>query len=104
LDILNKNINILAKHIPDKITDKSAKSFAIKLIIETIKFDDQEKLFLESLKQLEFQTLKDEYNSNCLVLNTSTPEETNKLLKRNNEIEAIRKKIKLEYNDDIFKE
>jgi DNA primase len=104
LKILEKNISIEAGHIPDKIDDAKVRSFTIKLIMEEQNLKNQEKIFVESLKQIEMQMLKDEYNDLTEQLRSAVPEDIPEIMKKQMDNMQARKQLDNQYTMDIFRE
>ncbi|MCF7832357.1 MAG: DNA primase, partial [Candidatus Marinimicrobia bacterium] len=104
LKVLDKNISISAGHIPDKISDERVRSFAIKLIMEEQNFQNQEQVFVESLKQVEMQMLKDAYNELTEELRSAQKEEISDIMKKQMENIQARKQLDTQYTMDIFLE
>jgi protein-tyrosine-phosphatase len=104
LKILEKNISIEAGHIPDKIDDNKVRSFTIKLIMEEQNLKNQEKIFVESLKQIEMQMLKDEYNDLTEQLRSAVPEDIPEIMKKQMDNMQARKQLDNQYTMDIFRE
>jgi len=104
LKILEKNISIEAGHIPDKIENSKVRSFTIKLIMEEQNLKNQEQIFVESLKQIEMQMLKDEYNELTEQLRSASPESIPDIMKKQMENIQARKQLGNQYTLDIFKE
>ncbi len=104
LQVLEKNISIIAGHIPDKIQDEKIRSFIIKLLIEEQNLKNQEQIFVESLKQIEMQMLKDDYNELTEKLRSATAEEIANIMKKQMENIQQRKQLDNQYTMDIFQE
>jgi DNA primase len=104
LKILSKNITIPAGHIPDKIDDIKIRNFTIKLIMEEQNPKNQEQIFIESLKQIELQMLKDEYNELTEKLRSADPETIRDIMKKQMENIQARKQLDSQYSIDIFRE
>lgn len=104
LKALEKNISIEAGHIPDKIDDTRVRSFTIKLIMEEQNLKNQEKIFVESLKQIEMQMLKDEYNELTEQLRSASPNLVPEIIKKQMENMQARKQLDNQYTMDIFRE
>ena len=104
LKILEKNIAIEAGHIPDKISDDKIRSFTIKLIMEQQNLKNQEQIFVESLKQIEMQMLKDEYDDLTEQLRSAAPENTPDIMKKQMENIQARKQLDSQYTLEIFQE
>jgi len=104
LKILEKNISIVAGHIPDKIQDEKIRNFVIKLLMEEQNLKNQEQLFVESLKQIEMQMLKDAYNELTEELRNAAPEEISDIMKKQMENIRDRKQLDTQYTMDIFQE
>ena len=104
LKILETNNTISAGHIPDKISDERTRNFAIKLLMEEHNLDNQEQIFLESLKQIELQMLKDEYDELTERLRSASNDEISEIMKKQMANMNARKQLNVQYNMDIFRE
>ncbi|MDX9779430.1 MAG: DNA primase [Candidatus Neomarinimicrobiota bacterium] len=104
LEVLNTNISIPSGHIPDKIADPKCKQFIIQLLMEEQNGIDEEKLFIDSLKQLELQNLKLEYDRLTRELADASSAEIPLIVKKQMENREARKKLDIRYNKDIFLE
>ncbi len=104
LGVLGKNLSIPAGHIPDKIDDPKCRGFAIKLLMEEQNTVNQEQVFIESLKQLELQILKDNYDRLTTALRTASPAEIPDIMKKQMENLEDRKQLNTLYTEDIFRE
>jgi DNA primase len=104
LQVLEKNISIIAGHIPDKIQDDKIRNFIIKLLMEEQNLKNQEQIFVESLKQIEMQMLKDDYNELTETLRSATAEEIADIMKKQMENIQQRKQLNNQYTMDIFQE
>jgi DNA primase len=102
--VLNTHPDIAAGHIPDKIQDPKHKQFIIQLLMEEQNTGDQERVFIESLKQLELQNLKDAYDSLTEKLKHASSGEVMNILKKQLENLEERKKLDLRFNENIFTE
>jgi len=65
---------------------------------------DEEKVFIDSLKQLELQGLRQDYDKLTRELNDAPPAEVPLILKKQMENLEARKKLDIRYNKDIFLE
>lgn len=104
LKVLNNNVSIPAGHIPDKVEDAKCKQFIIQLLMEEQNGIDEEKVFIDSLKQLELQGLRQDYDKLTRELNDAPPAEVPLILKKQMENLEARKKLDIRYNKDIFLE
>lgn len=104
LKVLDKNISIEAGHIPDKISDERTRNFTIKLIMEEQNPKNQEQTFVESLKQIEMQMLKDQYDELTEKLRSAAPEEIPDIMKKQMDNMQARKQLDAQYTMDIFRE
>ena len=104
LKVLAKNVSLEAGHIPDKIENIKLRNFTIKLIMEEQNLKNQEQIFVESLKQIELQMLKDEYNELTEQLRSATAEEAPEIMKKQMENMQARKQLDNQYTMDIFRE
>ncbi len=104
LQVLEKSISIIAGHIPDKIQNDKIRNFIIKLLIEEQNLKNQEQIFVESLKQIEMQMLKDGYNELTEKLRSATAEEIANIMKKQMENIQQRKQLDNQYTMDIFQE
>jgi DNA primase len=104
LDILDKNVRITPGHIPDKIEDTKSRNFVIKLLMEEQSPENRERLFLESLKKIELQALKDEYDRLTEQLKEAMPDDVSDIMKKQMDNLNARKRIPLTYTEEIFKE
>lgn len=103
-EALKNNIEIAAEKIPEMIKDKKTRSFCYQLALEEYDDKNQETLFIESLKQLEMQLLKDEYDSLTERLRTAPKEEIILIMKEQMKNMQNRKHVKEIYNESIFKD
>ncbi|MEA2077217.1 MAG: DNA primase [Candidatus Marinimicrobia bacterium] len=104
LKVLDKNILITARQLPDKISDDRVKSFTYKLFMEEQNLKNQEQIFVESLKQIEMQMLKDEYNDLTEKLRSAEAEEIPDIIKKQMDNMKARKQLDSQYTMDIFQE
>ena len=104
LKILENNISIVAGHIPDKIQDEKIRNFVIKLLMEEQNLKNQEQIFVESLKQIEMQMLKDAYNELTEELRNAAPEKIPDIMNKQMENIRDRKQLDTQYTMDIFQE
>ena len=104
LKVLGKNIAIEAGHIPDKIQDDKIRNFVIKLLMEEQNLKNQEQIFVESLKQIEMQMLKDAYNELTEELRNAAPGEISDIMNKQMENIRARKQLDSQYTMDIFQE
>lgn len=104
LAVLEKNISIPSGHIPDMISDKKIRNFVIQLLIEEQNTMNRETIFVESLKQLELQMLREKYDDLTEELKHADPEEISGIMKKQMENLEARKRLKLLYTAEIFKE
>jgi hypothetical protein len=65
---------------------------------------NQEQIFVESLKQIEMQMLKDDYNELTEKLRSATAEEIADIMKKQMENIQQRKQLNNQYTMDIFLE
>ncbi len=104
LAVLNKNVSIAPGHIPDKVHDDKCRNFIIKLLMEGQNSINQEMTFVESLKQIELQILKDEYNQLTEQLKIVSPTESIDIIKKQMENVKAQKQLDILYTGEIFKE
>ncbi len=104
LKVLEKNISITARQLPDKIKDEKIRSFTYKLFMEEQDLKNQEQIFVESLKQIEMQMLKNEYDELTEKLRSAEPEDISDIMKKQMENIHARKQLDSQYTMDIFRE
>ena len=104
LKVLEKNISITARQLPDKIKDEKVKSFTYKLFMEEQDLENQEQIFVESLKQIEMQMLKNEYDELTEKLRSAKPEDIPDIMKKQMQNMHARKQLSSQYTMDIFRE
>ncbi len=104
LPVLQKDPGIPAGQIPDRIGDNKIRNFVIQLLIEAQNSLNQETIFVESLRQLELQVLREKYNALTEELKKADPSEVPGIMKKQIENLEARKRLKLLYTPEIFKE
>ena len=104
LTILHENIHISPSQLPDKITDEKIKTFTYKICMEDQNPENQKELFVESLKQIELQMLKDEYNLLTEKLNEAAADEINVIIKQQMANMQARKQLGTLYNQSLFED
>jgi DNA primase len=104
LNILHKNIHISPSQLPDKIKDEKVKTFTYKICMEDQNPENQKELFVESLKQIELQMLKDEYNLLTEQLNEAAADEINVIIKQQMANMQARKQLGTLYNQSLFED
>ena len=104
LQVLRKNISIPAGNIPDRIDDAKVRNFTIQLVIEEQDPVNQETVFVESLKQIELQMLKEKYDALTEDLKRAPASEVPEIMKKQIRNLEDRKRLNSLYTADIFRE
>lgn len=104
LKILHENIHISPSQLPDKIKNDKVKTFTYKICMEDQNPENQKELFVESLKQIEMQMLKDQYNMLTEKLNAAPQEEINVIIKQQMANMQARKQLGTLYNQSLFED
>lgn len=103
-EVLKNDIEISAEKIPENIKDPKTRSFCYQLVLEEYDANNQKTLFIDSLKQLEMQLLKDKYDILTEQLKTAPAEETITIMKQQMKNMQNRKHVNSIYNESIFKD
>ncbi len=102
--VLKNNVYINSEKIPENISDKKVKSFCYQIVMEQYDEENQKALFVDSLKQLELQMLKDDYNILTEKLRSVPSEEMVDIMKAQMKNMHARKHVNKIYNDSIFED
>lgn len=102
LKLYEKDIHVLSKNVPDRIQDDKIRSFIIRLLLEDFGDKNYRQLFIESLKQIELQYLKNEYNQLTEELQDADMATAKTILKKQMENLQDRKNLSIAFTEKIF--